>query len=109
MFEKKPLFIPALTPKSSTVDSLPSSIPVTRLKSLFWSYALILSIIEVGRFLSAVLVSPVMNSLPLMSIFLTSLPLIFIVPSSDTSAPGSFFTKASIVDPSATRNADALY
>ena len=35
--ENKPLFIPALIPKSRTVDSLPSSIPVTRLKSLFWS------------------------------------------------------------------------
>lgn len=51
----------------------------------------------------AVFVSPTMNSFPLTRIFFTSLPLILIVPSSDTSAPGSFFTSASMVDPSGVR------
>ena len=100
LFDRKPLFMPFLMPKSSTVCSSPSSMPVTLAKSLFSSYALILSMIEVGRFFRAVLVSPVINSLPSTSIFFTSLPLTVILPSSSTLAPGRRFTSSSTTEPS---------
>ena len=51
----------------------------------------------------AVFVSPVMNSLPSTRIFFTSLPLMVILPSSSTCAPGSFFTSSSTTEPSAVR------
>ena len=57
----------------------------------------------VGKFFSAVLVSPVMNSLPSTKIFFTSLPLILMVPSSLTSAPGRRFTNSSTTEPSGVR------
>ena len=109
ILENVPLFIPFLIPKSSTVCSSPSSIPDTLARSLFSSYAFTLSITDVGRFFIAVLVSPVINSLPSTSIFFTSLPLMVILPSSLTWAPGSLFTSSSTTDPSGVRYAAALY
>ena len=64
---------------------------------------------DVGRFLMAVWVSPVRNSLPSTLIFFTSLPLMVILPSSLTSAPGSRFTSSSMTDPSGVLYAPALY
>ena len=65
--------------------------------------------IDVGRFFIAVCVSPVMNSLPSTLIFFTSFPLMVILPSSETSAPGSLFTSSSTTEPSGVRKALALY
>ena len=65
--------------------------------------------IDVGRFFRAVFVSPVINSLPSTRIFFTSFPLIFIVPSSLTCAPGRRLTSSSTADPSGVRYAEALY
>ena len=109
MLENIPLFMPLLIPKSSTVCSSPSSIPDTLARSLFSSYAFTFSITDVGRFFIAVLVSPVINSLPSTRIFFTSLPLMVILPSSLTCAPGSRFTNSSTTEPSGTRYAAALY
>ena len=107
--EKKPLFMPFFRPKSSTVSSFPSLMPVTLARSLFSSYALTLSTIDVGRFFMAVCVSPVMNSFPSTRIFFTSLPLMVIFPLSSTCAPGSRFTSSSMVEPSGVRYAALLY
>ena len=99
----KPLFMPFFTVKSRVVSSLPSSIPVMRLRSLFSSYTLMLSMMEVGRFFMAVWVSPVMNSLPPTFTFFTCLPLMVILPSSSIWAPGMRFTSSSATEPSGTR------
>ena len=107
--EKTPLFMPFLMPKSSTVCSSPSSIPDTRARSLRSSYDLILSTIDVGRFFKAVLVSPVINSLPSTNIFFTSLPLMVILPSSLICAPGKRLTNSSMVEPSGVLKAAELY
>ena len=49
----------------------------------------------VGKFFIATLVSLSKNSLPSIMIFFTSFPLMVMVPSSETSAPGNFFTNSS--------------
>ena len=109
MLPNQPLFIPFFTVRSSTVSSSPSSIPVTRAKSLLRSYALSLSIMLVGMFFMAALASSKKNSLPSTRILFTFLPLMVTPPFSSTCAPGSFFTRSSSTEPSGTRYASALY
>ena len=101
--------MPRFSPKSSTVSSFPSSMPVTLARSLFSSYDFILSTMSAGRFFSPVSRSPPMNSRPSSNNFFTCLPFMVMVPSSSIFAPGSFFTSSSITDPSATLYAAALY
>ena len=109
MLPNQPWFIPFFTVKSSTVSSSPSSIPVMRALSDCLSYALIRSIMFTGKFCKPVFTSPPKNSLPPTMIFLISLPLIFTLPFSSISAPGSFLTNSSNMAPSGVRYAEALY
>ena len=108
MFPKVPRFLSFFTERSSTVFSLPSSIPVIRAWSLFFSYALIFSMVSAGMFLSTSSRLLPKNSLPSTSIWLISFPFHLIVPSSSISTPGSFFTSSSTIAPSSTAKASAL-
>ena len=56
----------------------------------------------------AVSMSPSMNSLPSSRIFFTSLPLMVMLPSSSTSAPGMRLMSSSMAEPSGVRMASGL-
>ena len=104
-----PFIIPALIPKSSTVSSSPSSMPVNCACSDFLSTTLSLSTIFAGIFLVARLGSSRKNSFPSIIILVMVLPFAVMLPSESTSTPGSFLISSSSISVSEILNDDALY
>ena len=94
-FPKLDWFLSFFTFKFIAVSSVPSSIPVNMAWSDLRSYTCILSIASAGKFLVAILGSPVKNSFPFTNTLVTVFPFTVIPPDLSTSMPGIFFNKSS--------------
>ena len=91
----QPFIMPLRIPRSRTVSSSPSSMPVNSACSDFLSTTLTRSMMLAGRFLLAIEGSSRKNCLPSIWILLIVLPLAVMEPSELTSTPGSFLSRSS--------------
>ena len=109
MLPNHPFIIPGRRERSMIVSSSPSSIPVKRAWSDFFSTTFTFSTSFAGIFLEASCGSSRKNVFPSMVIFLIVSPLAVIEPSVPTSTPGNFLRSCSSMSLSEVLKEDAVY
>ena len=109
IWPKSPRIISGCTERSMTVSSSPSSMPVNCDSSDFSWIILRRLTIFAGMFLEASWGSSRKKSLPSILIFDMVSPFAVMLPSSETSTPGSFLSRSSSMSLSVVLNDEAVY